>query len=138
MDAAASDKHMSIHVSQFLVSFKNQQNNNISVAHLTPMGAVSENGFPIIGVAMLGIMAIGFLLVSYYIFVTKCCINWQQFDPLRRFFNTHPRPYEDPLMAYTPSRESRGLDELVIREIPTFPYSKNRVGERSLEDVLFV
>ncbi|XP_049406670.1 RING-H2 finger protein ATL16-like [Solanum stenotomum] len=131
MDAAASDKHMSIQVSQFLVSFKNQQNNNISVAHLTPMGAVSENGFPIIGVAMLGIMAIGFVLVSYYIFVTKCCINWQQFDPLRRFFNTRPRQYEDPLMAYTPSRESRGLDELVIREIPTFPYSKNRVGERS-------
>ncbi|XP_004247233.1 RING-H2 finger protein ATL16-like [Solanum lycopersicum] len=124
--AAASHKHMFI---QFLVSFKNQQNNNnTSVTHLTPTGAVSENGFPIIGVAMLGIMAIGFLLVSYYIFVTKCCINWQQFDPLRRFFNTRPRQYEE---TYTPSRESRGLDELVIREIPTYPYSRNRVGETS-------
>ncbi|XP_055811807.1 RING-H2 finger protein ATL16-like [Solanum dulcamara] len=126
---AASHKHISIH--EFLFSFKNQQSNNISATQLSPMGSVSEGGFPIIGVAMLGIMSIGFLLVSYYIFVTKCCINWQQFDPLRRFFNTRPRQYEDPLMAYTPSRESRGLDELVIREIPTFPYSRNRVGERS-------
>ncbi|KAM3355937.1 RING-H2 finger protein ATL16 [Capsicum galapagoense] len=129
MDAAAQ-KHMSIHESQILFSFKNQQR-NISVTQISPMGAVSEGGFPIIGVAMLGIMAIGFLLVSYYIFVTKCCINWQQFDPLRRFFNTWTRQYEDPLMAYSPSRESRGLDELVIREIPTFQYNRNRVGERS-------
>ncbi|MCE3216825.1 hypothetical protein HAX54_008306 [Datura stramonium] len=130
MDAAAVHKYIPIHESQLLFSFKNQQN-NISVTQLSPMGAVSEGGFPIIGVAMLGIMAIGFLLVSYYIFVTKCCINWQQFDPLRRFFNTRTRQYEDPLMAYSPSRESRGLDELVIREIPTFQYSRNRVGERS-------
>ncbi|XP_009621140.1 RING-H2 finger protein ATL16-like [Nicotiana tabacum] len=112
-----------------LFSFKNQQN-NISITQ-PPMGAVSSSGFPIIGVAMLGIMAIGFLLVSYYIFVSKCCINWQQFDPLRRFFSTRPRQYEDPLMGYSPSRESRGLDELVIRDIPTFQYSRNRVGERS-------
>ncbi|KAJ8534668.1 hypothetical protein K7X08_016396 [Anisodus acutangulus] len=95
------------------------------------MASVSGDGFPIIGVAMLGIMAIGFLLVSYNIFVTKCCINWQQFDPLRRFFNTRPLQYEDPLMAYSPSRESRGLDELLIREVPTFQYNRNKVGERS-------
>lgn len=118
---------MSILECRILFSFKNQEK-NISV---TNMGAVPEGGFPIIGVAMLGIMAIGFLLVSYYIFVTNCCINWQQFDPLRRFFNTRSRQYEDPLVTYSPSRESRGLDELVIREIPTFPYSKNRVGETS-------
>ncbi|KAJ8558140.1 hypothetical protein K7X08_004906 [Anisodus acutangulus] len=116
--------------SRILFSFKNQES-NISISQISPMGAVSGDGFPIIGVAMLGIMAIGFLLVSYYIFVTKCCINWQQFDPLRRFFNTRPRQYEDPLMAYSPSRESRGLDELLIREIPTFQYNRNKVGERS-------
>ncbi|XP_059318709.1 RING-H2 finger protein ATL1-like [Lycium ferocissimum] len=130
MDAVAAHKHNSIHVSQVLFSFKNQQN-NISITQISPMASVSGEGFPIIGVAMLGIMAIGFLLVSYYIFVTKCCINWQQFDPLRRFFNTRSRQYEDPLMAYSPSRESRGLDELVIREIPTFQYNRNKVGERS-------
>ncbi|CAN4093321.1 unnamed protein product [Withania somnifera] len=129
MDAAAHKK-ISVPEPQILFSFKNQQS-NISVTQISPMGAASEGGFPIIGVTMLGIMAIGFLLVSYYIFVAKCFINWQQFDSLRRFFNTRSRLYDDPLMAYSPSRESRGLDELVIREIPTFQYNRNRVGERS-------
>ncbi|KAL1816758.1 hypothetical protein ACET3Z_019332 [Daucus carota] len=64
-----------------LVSIKNQQNSSYQ-ASLQPHAG---NGFPILALGVLGIMATAFVLVGYYIFVNKCCLNWQQIDPLRRF-----------------------------------------------------
>ncbi|GAB4830517.1 hypothetical protein Ancab_020228 [Ancistrocladus abbreviatus] len=84
------------------------------------------------------IMATAFLLVSYYIFVIKCCLNWQQLGPLSQFSLSPARQNEDPLMAYSPAMEMhRGLDEWAIRDIPTFRYrsgekeEQGTAGERS-------
>ncbi|KAK6164487.1 hypothetical protein DH2020_001351 [Rehmannia glutinosa] len=89
-----------------------------------PPPPVSDTGFPMLAVAVLGITATAFLLVSYYIFVTKCCFRWQLADPLRRFSIRRSQLTEDPLTSYSPSWQSRGLNELLIRDIPTFQYSK--------------
>ncbi|KAI3461625.1 hypothetical protein Pfo_018288 [Paulownia fortunei] len=97
---------------------------------IQPPPPISDHGFPMLAVALLGIAATAFLLVSYYIFVTKCCFRWQQVDPLRHFSVRRARSDEDPLTSYSPSWQSRGLDELLIREIPTFQYGKNQ-GEGS-------
>ncbi|KAI3449759.1 hypothetical protein Pfo_006424 [Paulownia fortunei] len=95
-----------------------------------PPPSISDNGFPMLAVAVLGITATAFLLVSYYIFVTKCCFRWQLVDPLRHFSIRRTQLNEDPLASYSPSWQSRGLNELLIREIPTFQYSKHE-GEGS-------
>ncbi|KAL2469696.1 RING-H2 finger protein ATL16 [Abeliophyllum distichum] len=84
----------------------------------------SHTGFPIIAVAIIGILATAFLLVSYYIFVIKCCLNWHRIDLLARFSFSRRRRVEDPLMVYSPAAENRGLDEAAIRSIPTFHYKK--------------
>ncbi|XP_028075041.1 RING-H2 finger protein ATL16-like, partial [Camellia sinensis] len=89
-----------------------------------------QPNFPMLAIAVLCIMAAAFLLVSYYIFLTKCCFNWQQLDPLPRFSLSRPQRHEDPLTAYSPSLQSHGLDELLIREIPTFQYKSGE--ERSI------
>lgn len=116
------------HESQSLItSIKNQQ----IPPYQSPLPN-SNNGFPILALAVLGIMATAFLLVGYYIFVTKCCLNWQQFDPLRRFSFIRTQRSDEPLMIYSPSWQSRGLDELLIREIPRFQYTKSDGEERSL------
>lgn len=83
----------------------------------------SDSSFPIIAIAVIGILATAFLLVSYYVFVIKCCLNWHRIDLLRRFSLSRRRP-EDPLMAYSPAMEHRGLDESVIRSIPIFQFKK--------------
>ncbi|KAL2496264.1 RING-H2 finger protein ATL16 [Forsythia ovata] len=84
----------------------------------------SHTGFPIIAVAIIGILATAFLLVSYYIFVIKCCLNWHRIDLLARFSFSRRRPVEDHLIVYSPAAENRGLDEAAIRSIPTFHYKK--------------
>ncbi|XWS13831.1 hypothetical protein CRYUN_Cryun36dG0072200 [Craigia yunnanensis] len=93
----------------------------------------SDTSFPIIAISVIGILATAFLLVSYYIFVIKCCLNWHRIDLLRRFSLSRRQP-EDPLMTYSPAMEHRGLDEYVIRSIPIFQFKKggnNRdFGER--------
>ncbi|XP_022748991.1 RING-H2 finger protein ATL16-like [Durio zibethinus] len=94
----------------------------------------SDTSFPIIAIAVVGILATAFLLLSYYIFVIKCCFNWHRIDLLRRFFLSRRLP-EDPLMASSPAMEQRGLDESVIRSIPIFQFKKGGnsrdFGERS-------
>lgn len=80
------------------------------------------NGFPMLAIALLGITATAFLLISYYIFVTRCCcFRWQLMDPLRRFSHRN----EDPSTSYSPSWQSRGLNELLIRQLPTLQYNKH-------------
>ncbi|XP_061991825.1 RING-H2 finger protein ATL16-like [Rosa rugosa] len=91
----------------------------------------SDTSFPIIAIAIIGIIATAFLLVSYYIFVIKCCLNWHRVDLLRRFSLSRNRRDEDQLMVYSPGLETRGLDEAVIRSIPLLQFKKegkNRGG----------
>ncbi|KAK7268750.1 hypothetical protein RIF29_21458 [Crotalaria pallida] len=80
----------------------------------------SSTSFPIIAIAIIGILATAFLLVSYYIFVIKCCLNWHRIDLLRRFSPSRRR--EDPSPIYSPATEPRGLDESIIRLIPLIQY----------------
>ncbi|EOA15085.1 hypothetical protein CARUB_v10028453mg [Capsella rubella] len=81
--------------------------------------------FPILAVAVIGILATAFLLVSYYVFVIKCCLNWHRIDILRRFSLSRRRHNnQDPLMVYSPELRNRGLDESVIRAIPIFKFKK--------------
>ncbi|QCE07659.1 RING-H2 finger protein ATL16 [Vigna unguiculata] len=87
----------------------------------------SSTSFPIIAIAIIGIMATAFLLVSYYIFVIKCCLNWHRIDILRRFSPSRRR--EDPSPMYSPGTEARGLDEAMIRLIPVIQY-KTRGDDR--------
>ncbi|GFQ00700.1 RING-H2 finger protein atl16 [Phtheirospermum japonicum] len=71
--------------------------------------------FPIIAVAIIGILATAFLLVSYYIFVIKCCLSWR-------------RRAEDTLVIYhspVAAAENRGLNEAAIRSIPILKFKKN-------------
>ena len=97
----------------------------------------SDTSFPIIAIAIIGILATAFLLVSYYIFVIKCCLNWHRIDLLRRLSLSRNGNHEDPLMAYSPAAiVSRGLDESVIRSIPVFKFKKegnsfSNLGERN-------
>ncbi|KAB2092626.1 hypothetical protein ES319_A02G042600v1 [Gossypium barbadense] len=93
----------------------------------------SEPSFPIIAIAVIGILATGFLLVSYYIFVIKCCLNWHRIDLLRQFSLSRRRP-EDPITPYSPAMEHRGLDESLIRSIPIFQFKKNNgnIDEKTL------
>ncbi|KAG6597371.1 RING-H2 finger protein ATL16, partial [Cucurbita argyrosperma subsp. sororia] len=43
-----------------------------------------STSFPIIAIAIIGILATAFLLLSYYVFVINCCLNWHRIDLLRR------------------------------------------------------
>nr|DAD19865.1 TPA_asm: hypothetical protein HUJ06_021328 [Nelumbo nucifera] len=86
-----------------------------------------NTSIPILAIAILGIMTTAFLLVSYYVFVIKCCLNWHRFDLLRRFSISQARRHEDPLIIYAP--ENRGLDESLIRAIPVFQFKRGAEGE---------
>ncbi|CAK7327243.1 unnamed protein product [Dovyalis caffra] len=98
----------------------------------------SDKSFPIIAIAIIGILATAFLLVGYYIFVIKCCLNWHRIDLLRRFSLSRNRNHEDPLMAYSPAAiESRGLDQSVIRSIPVFKFKKEGSNVRNLGESSF-
>ncbi|XP_065864471.1 RING-H2 finger protein ATL16 [Euphorbia lathyris] len=95
----------------------------------------SGTSFPIIAIAIIGILATAFLLVSYYIFVIKCCLNWHRIDLLRRFsLSRDTTNHHHPLTGYSPPLQTRGLDDSVIRSIPIFNFKKvNTIdfGERS-------
>nr|GMD59738.1 RING-H2 finger protein ATL16-like [Ipomoea batatas] len=91
-------------------------------------------GFPIIAVAIIGILATGLLLVSYYVFVIKCCLNWHRIDLLRRFSFSRRRRVDEPFDVFSPPMENRGLDEAAIRSIPSnanCPLCRNSISSRA-------
>lgn len=90
----------------------------------SPPGSSSHAGFPIIVIAVIGILATCFLLVSYYFFAINCCLNWHRIDLLRRFSFSRRQGVQEPLTVYYPAVGNRGLDESVIRSIPIFQYKK--------------
>ncbi|XP_073158626.1 RING-H2 finger protein ATL16-like [Henckelia pumila] len=92
---------------------------------------LSNNGFPIIAILILAIAATAFLLISYYIFVTKRYFIWQQVDPLRRFSFRRTPPSVNPSASHSPLWQNQGLDESLIRELPTYKYRKSEFGHSS-------
>ncbi|KAL8048149.1 hypothetical protein ABFX02_07G044900 [Erythranthe guttata] len=87
----------------------------------------SHTSFPIIAVAIIGIIATGFLLVGYYVFVIKCCLNWHRIDLLRRFsFSRRRRVDATSPTSRSPAAAAanRGLTESAIRSIPVFKFKK--------------
>ncbi|XWS76273.1 hypothetical protein CRYUN_Cryun01aG0161200 [Craigia yunnanensis] len=105
---------------QALSPIKDQQNPTYQ-----PPVPTSDPAFPILVIAVLSIMGTAFLLVSYYIFVSKCCSsNWHQLNLIRRISLFRARREEDTFIAFSPTMWNRGLDESVIREIPTFQFKR--------------
>ncbi|KAK6259966.1 zinc finger protein [Theobroma cacao] len=112
---------------QSLSPIKDQKNQTSQ-----PPLPTSDPAFPILAIAVLSIMGTAFLLVSYYIFVSRCCgSNWHQLNLLRRISLFRARQEEDTFIAFSPMMWNRGLDESVIREIPTFQF-KREGDERSI------
>jgi|UniRef100_A0A2N9IJ79 E3 ubiquitin-protein ligase RNF38/44 len=116
---ALNHKHFYNLGSQIPTHIKNQAN-----PIYQPALPTSESAFPILAIAVLCIMATAFLLVSYYVFVTKCCSNWHQVNLLRWFSILRVRQSEDPFIAFSPTMWNHGLDESVIREIPTCQFQR--------------
>ncbi|KAL0368424.1 UNVERIFIED_CONTAM: RING-H2 finger protein ATL16 [Sesamum calycinum] len=114
-----------IHESEALSPIKNPPT-SLFGSHLHS----SHTSFPIIAVAVIGILATGFLLVSYYIFVIKCCLNWHRIDLLGRFSFSRRRAVEEISTVYSPAVENRGLDEAAIRSIPILEFKKTASGKK--------
>ena len=118
--------HFSNHGSEALVYIKTHEN-----PIYQPSSPASDTAFPILAIAVLSIMATAFLLVSYYIFVIKCCLSWHHIELLRRFSTSQSRQQEDPLMDYSPTFLNRGLDESLFHQIPTFLFRRGQSEEGS-------
>ncbi|CAN6461550.1 unnamed protein product [Victoria cruziana] len=91
--------------------------------------APSSTNFSILAIAIIGIVATAFLLVSYYVFVIKCCLNWHHFGhrlrafrSLRDFRPSDPGNRRRPSMVYAP--ENQGLEEHIIQSIPIFRFKR--------------
>ncbi|KAI3717627.1 hypothetical protein L1987_69364 [Smallanthus sonchifolius] len=82
----------------------------------------SHPTFPFIAVAIIGIFATIFLLLFYYIFIIKCCLNRHRIDILRRFSLSHHHPLVP---------EPTGLHESVIRSIPVFNFKKQKHSDNN-------
>lgn len=117
-----------IHVSETVPPSTSEATTSLSHTALHNSGP----GFPIMAIAIIGILATAFLLVSYYIFVIKCCLNWHRIDLLSRFSLSRRggrRRSEDSLLMYSPGMmEPRGLDDAAIRSIPILQF-RNRGGK---------
>ncbi|CAA3010627.1 RING-H2 finger ATL16-like [Olea europaea subsp. europaea] len=112
------------HESQTLSPFTNSPTSPLHSSH---------NNFAIIAAAIIGIFAITILLLSYYIFVTKCFFNLHQINILTRFSVSRRQHFEDLSTFYSPEVEKRGLDEAAIRSIPIFQY-RNGIGKDKLAE----
>ncbi|GAB4843153.1 hypothetical protein Ancab_013128 [Ancistrocladus abbreviatus] len=101
-----------------------------SIFHISSHTSSGGGGtnFPVIAIAIIGILATAFLLVSYYVFVIKCCLNWHRIDFLRRLSLSRGPSGRDnhrSSIVYSPAIIlSRGLDESVIRSIPIIRFRK--------------
>ncbi|GMP77435.1 hypothetical protein CsSME_00033709 [Camellia sinensis var. sinensis] len=99
----------------------------------------SNTSSPILAIAIIGILTTAFLLVSYYIFVIKCCLNRHRIDFLNRFSISRNRTQDDNTGVFSPRILRRGLEESAIQSIPVFKFTKgseNVVGfrERSFSE----
>ncbi|KAL5701946.1 RING-type E3 ubiquitin transferase [Ranunculus cassubicifolius] len=96
--------------------------------HEQPHSPSSQASFPILALAIIGILATAFLLIGYYIFAVKCCLNSRRINLLTPFFISRSRRRQQPLVIYTPSLENRGLGESEIRAIPILQFKKEELN----------
>ncbi|XP_078148479.1 RING-H2 finger protein ATL16-like [Carex rostrata] len=82
---------------------------------------------PTLLLTIIGVFAALILLGSYYIFVIKCCLNWQRSSETTRRSRRHSSGTHSqsqlPLHLSEPD-EPHGLDELMIKSIPTVAYRR--------------
>lgn len=83
-----------------------------------PPHSTTGPDFSILVIAILGILATAFLIISYYAIVAKCCscTSWDTLSPQHpstRHPRTEPWGFNDD-----------GLDESVIQSIPVFKYTE--------------
>ncbi|KAL6989870.1 RING-type E3 ubiquitin transferase [Sarracenia purpurea var. burkii] len=103
------------------------QSQSLSPPTSSIFGAPSHSStasFPILAVAIIGIFATVFLLLSYYIFVIKCCLNGHRIDLLSRFSVSRNRGNRDHVGLYSPRIQRRGLEESAIQSIPIFQFKR--------------
>lgn len=91
----------------------------------------SITSFPILLLTVLGILTTSVLLLTYYVFVIRCCLNWHGSSDVGGVI---PRSGHRGSVGATASRSSlpatgtpadaRGLDESTIRALPTFRFRK--------------
>ncbi|KAM7254295.1 hypothetical protein ACFE04_031977 [Oxalis oulophora] len=88
-----------------------------------PSLSTADSAFPTLAIAVLSVTATAVLLISYYVIVNKCL---HQSNLLRRFSIFRAREQnEDPFIAFSPSTwMNRGLEDSVVREIPTFQFKR--------------
>ncbi|KAL2921378.1 RING-H2 finger protein ATL1 [Bienertia sinuspersici] len=107
--------------------------------HLPPLHPPKSSNFPVIAIAVIGILATAFLLISYYIFVIKCCLTWHRVDIFNRFFSRVRDPSDDNEFPVTThgrlsnTSVEKGLDEALIRSIPVIEF-RRLTEERKLND----
>ncbi|WOK94902.1 RING-H2 finger protein ATL16-like [Canna indica] len=95
-----------------------------------PTSPSSDTSFPILVISILGILTSSILLLSYYVFAVRCCLNWRRSDVIGRLSRSRRRLRDDDrLTAYSAVAENHGLAESEIRAIPTFRYRKGEEGE---------
>ncbi|XP_074284653.1 RING-H2 finger protein ATL16-like [Silene latifolia] len=89
--------------------------------------------FPVLAIALIGIVTTAILLISYYIFVIKCCLNLHRSDVINRLFSRRRHHLSAAVTAAAAS--PTGLDAAVIRSIPVIKYRKSSaVGRRKNAD----
>lgn len=95
---------------------------------LLPPSPSSETNFPILAISIVGILATAILLLSYYVFVIKCCVNWHRSDVLRRLSRSRRRwgstGGHTLASFYLLTTVDRGLDESAIQAIPTLRFRR--------------
>ncbi|XP_062220758.1 RING-H2 finger protein ATL1-like [Phragmites australis] len=89
----------------------------------------SITSFPILVLTVLGILTTSVLLLTYYVFVIRCCLNWHGSSDMaglisRRRGGAASSSSSSTLPVSGTPAEARGLKESAIQALPTFRYRK--------------
>ncbi|XP_045808745.1 RING-H2 finger protein ATL16-like [Trifolium pratense] len=94
--------------------------------------------FPTIPIIVVGVMATSLLLMAYYTFVIKCCLNRNTIDLIIERNLSFSRQHENQSSSISIASEPRGLDQEVINSIPTIHYKiEKENGERVSSECAF-
>lgn len=96
--------------------------------------APSITSFPILVLTVLGILTTSVLLLAYYVFVIRCCLNWHasSSSSSRRGRRRRQQRASSTTGISLPGSssgdpaEARGLDEAAIQALPAFRYSRKK------------
>lgn len=93
---------------------------------LQPAASHSETSFPIIAIAVVGIILTVTFLLAYYIFVIKCCLNLHGSDIIHLLSRSRRRlHYSSNHNHPLPSFQNQGLHESAIQAIPILKFKAN-------------